>query len=142
MTAKEYLSQYRYINININNKIAQQKRLRELATCVSPSSGGCGHNSGVSDKVGSLCAKIADLDAEINAEIDKLVDEQKDIMQTISRIDDERLRVILTERYIGCKTFEQIADDIHYSYKQTCRLHGQALICVQDVLECPIMSMV
>ena len=76
MTAKEYLSQYRYINININNKIAQQERLRELATCVSPSSDGCGHNSGVSDKVGSLCAKIADLDAEINAEIDKLVDVQ------------------------------------------------------------------
>ena len=142
MTAKEYLSQYRYINININNKIAQQERLRELATCVSPSSDGCGHNSGVSDKVGSLCAKIADLDAEINAEIDKLVDVQKDIMQTISRIGDERLRIILTERYIGCKTFEQIADDIHYSYKQTCRLHGQALICVQDVLECPIMSVV
>lgn len=142
MTAKEYLSQYRYINININNKIAQQERLRELATCVSPSSDGCGHNSGVSDKVGNTVAKIADLDAEINAEIDKLVDVQKDIMQTISRINDERLRVILTERYIGCKTFEQIADDIHYSYKQTCRLHGQALICVQDVLECPIMSMV
>ena len=135
MTAKEYLSQYRYINININNKIAQQERLRELATCVSPSSDGCGHNSGVSDKVGSLCAKIADLDAEINAEIDKLVDVQKDIMQTISRIDDERLRVILTERYIGCKTFEQIADDIHYSYMQTCRLHGKALSAVQNVIE-------
>ena len=142
MTAKEYLSQYRYINININNKIAQQERLRELATCVSPSSDGCGHNSGVSDKVGSLCAKIADLDAEINAEIDKLVDVQKDIMHTISKVDDERFRIILTERYIGCKTFEQIADDIHYSYKQTCRLHGQALICVQDVLECPIMSVI
>lgn len=136
MTAKEYLSQYRYINININNKIAQQERLRELATCVSPSSDGCGHNSGVSDKVGSLCAKIADLDAEINAEIDKLVDMQKDIMQTISRINDERLRVILTERYIGCKTFEQIADDIHYSYMQTFRLHGQALVAVQNVIEC------
>lgn len=142
MTAKEYLSQYRYINININNKIAQQKRFRELATCVSPSSDGCGHNRGVSDKVGSLCAKIADLDAEINAEVDKLVDVQKDIMHTISKVDDERFRIILTERYIDCKTFEQIADDIHYSYKQTCRLHGQALICVQDVLECPIMSVV
>ena len=142
MTAKEYLSQYRYINININSKIAQQQRLRELATCVSPSSDGGGHNSGVSDKVGSLCAKIADLDAEINAEIDNLIDMQKDIMQTIGKVDNECLRTILTERYINCWTFEQIADDIHYSYKQTCRLHGKALIKVKNVLECPIMSVV
>lgn len=142
MTAKEYLSQYRYINININNKIAQQKRLRELATCVSPSSDGCGHNSGVSDKVGSLCAKIADLDAEINAEIDKLVDVQKDIMHTIGKVDDERYRIILTERYIDCKTFEQIADDIHYSYMQIFRLHGQSLAAVQNVIECYNRSVV
>ena len=142
MTAKEYLSQYRYINTNINSKIAQQQRLRELATCVSPPSDGGGHNSGVSDKVGSLCAKIADLDAEINAEIDNLIDVQKDILQTIGKVDDERLRTILTEYYINCWTFEQIAKDIHYSYKQTCRLHGKALIKVKNVLECPIMSVI
>ena len=142
MTAKEYLQQYRYINININNKIAQQERLRELATCVSPSSDGCGHNSGVSDKVGSLCAKIADLNAEINAEIDNLIDVQKDIMRTIGKVDNECLRTILTERYINCWTFEQIADDIHYSYMQTFRLHGQALAAVQNVIECYNSSVV
>ena len=136
MTAKEYLSQYRYINININSKIAQQERLRELATCVSPSSDGCGHNSGVSDKVGSTVAKIADIDAEINAEINKLVDIQRDIMQTIGKVDDERLRIILTERYINCRTFEQIAVIVNYSYMQICRLHGKALSAVQNVIEC------
>lgn len=136
MTAKEYLSQYCYINININSKIAQQQRLRELATRVSPSSDGGGHNSGVSDKVGSIVAKIADLDAEINAEINKLVDVQRDIMQTIGKVDDERLRIILTERYINCRTFEQIAVTVNYSYMQTCRLHGKALSAVQNVIEC------
>ena len=141
MTAKEYLSQYRYINTNINSKKAQKQRLSELATCVSPPSDGGGH-SGVSDKVGSTVAKIADLDAEIKAEIDKLVDVQRDILQTIGKVDNECLRTILTERYINCWTFEQIADDIHYSYKQTCRLHGKALIKVKNVLECPIMSVI
>ena len=136
MTAKEYLSQYRYINTNINSKIAQQQRLRELATCVSPSSDGGGHGSGVSDKVGSTVAKIADLDAEINAEIDKLVDVQRDILQTISKVSDDCLRIILTERYINCRTFEQIAVVVNYSYMQTCRLHGKALSAVQNVIEC------
>ncbi len=136
MTAKEYLSQYRYINININSKIAQQQRLRELATCVSPSSDGGSHGSGVSDRVGNITAKIADLDAEINAEIDKLVDVQRDILQTIGNVADERLRIILTERYINCRTFEQIAVTVNYSYMQTCRLHGKALSAVQNVIEC------
>lgn len=135
MTAKEYLSQYRYINTNINSKKAQQQRLRELATDISPPSDGGGH-SGVSDRVGNITAKIADLDAEINAEIDKLVDVQRDILQTISKVSDDCLRIILTERYINCRTFEQIAVVVNYSYMQTCRLHGKALSAVQNVIEC------
>ena len=58
MTAKEYLSRYHHINIRINQKIDQQRQLRELATSISPSSGG-GHSSGISDKVGMAATKIA-----------------------------------------------------------------------------------
>ena len=131
MTAKEYLSRYHLINIRINQKIDQQRQLRELATNISPSSGG-GHSSGVSDKVGMAVAKIATLEQEINAEIE----------HTISAVTDEQLKLILISRYINCKTFEYIACEMHYSYKQICRLHGKALLRVQDVLECPIASVV
>lgn len=141
MTAKEYLSRYHLINIRINQKIDQQRQLRELATNISPSSGG-GHSSGVSDKVGMAVAKIATLEQEINAEIDELIRVKAEIEHTISAVADERLRLILIARYINCKTFEYIACEMHYSYKQICRLHGKALLRVQDVLECPIASVV
>lgn len=39
----------------------------------------------------------------------------------------EPYRTILANRYLQNKTFETIAYDIGYSYKQTIRLHGQAL---------------
>ncbi len=138
---KEYLSRYHLINIRINQKIDQQRQLRELATNISPSSGG-GHSSGVSDKVGMAVAKIATLEQEINAEIDELIRVKAEIEHTISAVADERLRLILIARYINCKTFEYIACEMHYSYKQICRLHGKALLRVQDVLECPIASVV
>lgn len=65
-----------------------------------------------------------------------------EIEHTISAVADERLRLILIARYINCKTFEYIACEMHYSYKQICRLHGKALLKVQDVLECPIASVI
>lgn len=65
-----------------------------------------------------------------------------EIEHTISAVADERLRLILIARYINCKTFEYIACEMHYSYKQICRLHGKALLRVQNVLECPIASVV
>ena len=132
MTAKEYLSRYHLINIRINQKIEQQRQFRELATNISPSS----------DKVGMAVAKIATLEQEINAEIDELIRVKAEIEHTISAVADERLRLILIARYINCKTFEYIACEMHYSYKQICRLHGKALLRVQNVLECPIASVV
>lgn len=141
MTAKEYLSRYHLINIRINQKIDQQRQLRELATNISPSSGG-GHSSGVSDKVGTAVAKIATLEQEINAEIDELIRVKAEIERTVSAVSAERLRLILIARYINCKTFEYIACEMHYSYKQICRLHGKALLRMQDVLECPIASVI
>ena len=89
MTAKEYLSRYHLINIRINQKIDQQRQLRELATNISPSSGG-GHSSGVSDKVGTAVAKIATLEQEINAEIDELIRVKAEIERTVSAVSDER----------------------------------------------------
>ena len=87
-------------------------------------------------------AKIATLEQEINAEIDELIRVRTEIEHTISAVADEQLRLILIARYINCKTFEYIACEMHYSYKQICRLHGKALLRVQDVLECPIASVI
>lgn len=142
MTAKEYLSRYRLINVRINMKIDQQRQLRELATNISSSSNNGGHSNSVSDKVGTAVAKIATLGQEIDTEIDMLVKVKAEIERTIADISDERLRLILFARYINCKTFECIACEMHYSYKQICRLHGKALMKVQDVLECPIVPVI
>ena len=138
MTAKEYLSQYRLLDARINAKLKQLEDLRERAVSVS-----CGQNTGAHsstpyDRVGELAAKIVDREAEINHDIDALVALQREISGKIALVPDEKLRLLLELRYINCMTFERIACEMNYSYKQVCRLHGSALSAVHDVLECPI----
>ena len=64
MTAKEYLSQAMQLARRIIAKREDIKRLRELACSVSGGSGEHTGHAGVSDRVGSGAAKIADLEAE------------------------------------------------------------------------------
>ena len=134
MTAKEYLSRYHLINIRINQKIDQQRQLRELATNISPSSGG-GHSSGVSDKVGMAVAKIATLEQEISAEIDELIRVKAEIGRTISAVADERLRLILIARYINCMRWEQIAVTQNIDLRWLYRLHGRALREIEKIID-------
>lgn len=126
MTVKEYLQQYKLLDSRINAKCEQLERLRELSTKVSAEQGN-GARSGVSDRVGSIVAKICDAEAEINEMIDELLDLRVEIEHTIAAVPDETLRQLLELRYINCKTFEQIAVEINYSYMHVCRLHGKAL---------------
>lgn len=138
MTAKEYLSQYRHLDASINAKLEQMRRMRELSVLVSPSQSDGGRSGCTSDRVGNIVAKIADLSAEINADIDKLVDLQREITAVIDRVPDPRFRLLLTEYYINCKTWEQVAVDMGYTWRHTMRLHGFALANLHNVIVCHI----
>ncbi len=131
MTAKEYLSQYKALNSEINAKLEQKRQLFALATSVAPSTthGDCGN---VSDKVGRTIAKLLDLEREINADIDRLVDLRREIEDVIAGVPDERLRMLLELRYVNGLTFEEIAENLDLSTVQIWRLHKIALEVVQE----------
>ncbi len=74
-----------------------------------------------------IIAKLVDLEEEINADIDCLVNTKREIMtsiQTVSRIDH---RTLLELRYICCKTWEYIAEQLSVSTRSVHRIHGEAL---------------
>ncbi len=96
MTAKEYLSRYRLLNAEIAAKREQADSIRELAESVSHFSNGAGGNGGNGDKVGRYAAKLVDLENEIIAETNKLVELKREIEGSIAVIDDPMLRQLLT----------------------------------------------
>lgn len=82
--------------------------------------------------------KYAGFADRLERRIHELSSVKQEIEEAISRVENSTYRTLLLERYINCKTWERIAVDMNYSYKQICRIHGHALAGIKDVLECPI----
>ena len=127
---KAWLLHYRRLNARIDRMEREKSRWIERATQISALSDGTPHGSGVSDKVGNTAAKIADLTAEINREIDRLVDLRREIEKTISAVQDDTLRELLRFRYIDGEKWETIAIKMHYSFRNVLIKHGVALSAI------------
>lgn len=80
--------------------------------------------------------RLAELETEIDNQIDNLVSVKAEILRAINKLEDGRFRDVLRLRYLESRTFEQIAVEINYSYKQTCRIHGRALLKIEEALKC------
>lgn len=126
MTAKEYLEQYRALDLMINAKMERASLWRQRAEYVSPS-GTAGKTGRIADRVGDTVAKIADLEREINADIDALVDLGREIAARIGEVGSDRHRQVLELHYLNGLSLEEIAEKMNYSYRQICRIHGRAL---------------
>ena len=74
------------------------------------------------------------MEFDIDRKVDELVEVKREIMSAIHQISDRRYRLVLMKRYLDYKTFEKIAVEMKYSYKQVCRFHGRALIEMGGVI--------
>ena len=135
MTTKEYLAQAYRINQRINSKLEQIVSLRELATKATstlsdtPPSGSRNAHS-----MEGIIVKMMELENEINADIDVLIDLKKEIMSIIKKINNPEQQTLLELRYLCFKTWEQIAVDMGYSIQNAYKVHDRALenIIVQN----------
>ena len=131
MTAKEYLSQARYLDLRINSKIQQVAALNDLATKATSTLTGMPRNPNhATSTMEETIAKIIDLQAEINQDIDRLVDLKQEITATIKAVDNNEYQTILEKRYLCFLSWEKIAVDMGYSIRNVQILHGKALASV------------
>ncbi len=136
MKIKEYLGQAYRIDHRINSKLDQISALHDLATKAS---------STVNDMPGSpnrnihkmedVIVKIIALEEEVNQDIDELVDLKTDITHLIKTLENHEYQIILEQRYLCFKTWEQISVDMGYSIQHTFRLHDKALKALSENYE-------
>ena len=76
-----------------------------------------------------------DMQAEINSDIDALVDLKRDIMRTIKEIENPEYQTLLELRYLCFKRWEEISMVMNYNLRHIYRLHYEALdkINVPDI---------
>lgn len=128
MTTKDYLNQIGRLNRMINNKLVEIAQLKELARSISAiQTGERVQTTPNYDKIGTAYAKIDEMERKLDKLIDTYVDKKNHIIGQIDGIEDEMLYNILFARYIERKTFEKIATELEYSWRQIIRLHGKAL---------------
>ena len=136
MTARKYLEQVRNCDIHINNMLEELQRLRDFQWKITSTlrmDGGAG-GGGYGDKIGSVIAKIVDLDREINMSIDDYVDIKREIRRTIEGVTDPYQLDVLYKRYFLYKGFEDISKEMHMTYRNACYIHGRALQSVEAIL--------
>ena len=128
MNAKDYLMQAKFLDMRINSKIQQVEALNDLATSASSVLTGMPRNPNkATSKMADAVAKIVDLQAEINHDIDELVDLKKEISYTIKAVPSPELQTLLEKRYLCFQSWEIIAVDMGYSIQHIYRLHDWAL---------------
>lgn len=112
----------------INNKLTEIAQLKDMVVSISaPQSGERVQTTQNFDKIGTKYAKIDEMERKIDGMVDELVDKKEKIIQQIDSMEDENTYNILFARYIEKKTFEMIATEMKYSWRQVVRLHGTAL---------------
>ena len=77
----------------------------------------------------------AELMERIRWEKSELMRVQKDVTTTIARVKRNEYATLLTNYYILGWSFEQCAVAMHFSYSHICRMHGDALLEVQRIID-------
>ena len=132
MTAKEYLRQLKTLDNLINAKLLEKERIRALATKVTSNlservqGGGFG---GIENTV----IKITELEIQINADIDKLVDLKVEATQIIDSLENNKHKAVLSMYYVSNLTFEQVAENTDISSRWVRKIHEKALKKFEEI---------
>ncbi len=128
MTKKEYLKQAYLLDQRISSKLEQLLSLRELVTRTTSIMGGevvsRTRNTGTMQDV---IAKMVDLENDMNADVDRLIDLKAEIAAVIKAVVCPEYRMLLEQRYLCYKPWKEIAKLMNCTEGNMYKLHTKAL---------------
>lgn len=135
MKAQEELQQIPLYDAKINIKLEELARLKSLATKVtSVMEGEVVSRSRNMDTMGDTVTKIIEMQDEINRLIDLYIDKKAYFSGIIDSLQNPvQIRVLYGHYYHG-KSFQKIADELGYSRRNICYIHGDALVAVEKII--------
>lgn len=134
--AQTYLERIQKLDVQIECLGREKLMLKDMALRITPSmSGSGGATGGNQDKLSSTVTRIIAKEEEIDRAVDQLISLKQEASTLLSRLDDPAHIQVLHGRYIQYKSFERIATEMGYTYRNVCYLHGRALQAFGKVLE-------
>ena len=136
MTAQEYLEQAQLLDRQIDSKMMQLSRLRDLSTkttsVMSDDVVSCTRNV---HSLEDIMAAIMDMENEIRTDIQRAFDLKKEIADTIASLEDPNERLVLEHRYLNCLEWREIALHMNSSERYVYKKHASALKEISKILE-------
>lgn len=128
MRPKDYLSQVRHLENEIDSKLKLKEDLRARALSIGSldtkervqSSGGLNFSDWVD--------KITDVEREIDQKINELIDLKNKINSQIDKIENPVHRLVLVNHYLRGMSLRKIAANYTYNYGYIKNIHGHALL--------------
>jgi DNA-directed RNA polymerase specialized sigma subunit len=134
MRAKEYLLQIKKLDTLIDNKLTEVEHWKAIASGIgSRSEGERVQSTGNKQTMAEAVARYMDMEAEINADIDRLVDIRQEVIATIEKLDMTEYD-ILHKIYVQGLELWETADCYEKSYSWVTTIHGRALANLQKIL--------
>ncbi len=128
MDTKQYLSQIERLDKMIQNKLSEIYQLKTMACSVTVSNEKERvQTSSDKDRLGSTVAKIVDLEKETDRLVDSFIDKRNHIISQIDGLDNVDYYNVLSMRYVGRDTYEEIANKTNWSIRKVFSIHGEAL---------------
>lgn len=124
---KEYLGKYRESarkSIEISEHLAE---LRIIAENLKD-------EEGQNVSLEKAMADLIDARNETAEELERLFELRKEILALINSVPNSTQRTVLYQHYVLGKTWEQVAVNLDYHYVSVCRIHGQALLEIDKLL--------
>ena len=134
---KEYLQRGWKLREEILKKEQRLEFWRSLAT--STSGAGLGSGGNTQSKIELATVQVVDLEKEITEDLDKLAKIEIETLKYIKELDlEENDKLILEMRYVGYKTWRQIAPVLNYTVEYLRNKHGLILKMLHGVTSCEV----
>ena len=136
MTALEFLQQAYMLDQRIRTTLHQITSLRSLAETMRSYTGNepVSHTRNVSSLEDTVI-KIMEQEEELNAEIDRLVDLKREILDVISEVKDLNYRLVLEKRHLCFESWPKIGKEMGHTERWAQLKHLAALRVVQQILD-------
>ena len=128
MTAKEFLRNIRYAEKKMEELRKQIDRKSDELTSIAAQYGHKTRGSTKRDnKMVDLNVAIADLRKMLIRIVERSIQDRREAVAIINRIQDDRYRMVLLHYYILGQDWQDVAKAMAYDIRWVYRLHGMAL---------------
>ena len=127
MTPKQYLMQIYDLHKEINSKLSERQEIMSTLVKATDTSKDNIHTLDVGRPTEDTVIRLMQYNDEANEYIDELAELKIQIAEEIMQLETKNYRMVLRERYIHCKKWEQVAVDNDYDYSWVIKLHRRAL---------------